>query len=198
MKQLVTAGELEHLSQERVWTELEKILGEKDAFLGLVVLNNCGALRTVLCDPNAQAMLDFVGRKGINLFNAMGVMDKFIALTHAFGYDAKWMHVMRIPSTVQKGYLMFNKVSDRFAVFDDLSPATKVQFLMDVGAFNNADTFGEIAEVLHWFAPTAKFTTFMRTVNAAKTVDCEAVALANKSNVATAIFVARTEAVEKA
>ncbi len=54
MRSIVAAGELEHLSQERVWRELERALGERDPDVFVQVLRDCDALRALL--PEVEAL----------------------------------------------------------------------------------------------------------------------------------------------
>jgi tRNA nucleotidyltransferase (CCA-adding enzyme) len=54
MADIVTQGELAHLSQERVWQELEKALGERNPEVFIQVLRACGALAELL--PEVEAL----------------------------------------------------------------------------------------------------------------------------------------------
>ncbi|TGD72491.1 multifunctional CCA addition/repair protein [Mangrovimicrobium sediminis] len=54
MAQIVADGELEHLSAERVWRELERALGERNPDVFVEVLRACGALQALL--PEVEAL----------------------------------------------------------------------------------------------------------------------------------------------
>jgi tRNA nucleotidyltransferase (CCA-adding enzyme) len=54
MASIVRAGELEHLPKERIWVEMEKALGERDADVFISVLQDCGALDILL--PEVAAL----------------------------------------------------------------------------------------------------------------------------------------------
>ena len=54
MASIVQAGELEHLPKERIWVEMEKALGERDAGVFISVLRDCGALANLL--PEVEAL----------------------------------------------------------------------------------------------------------------------------------------------
>ncbi|MFV0278964.1 MAG: multifunctional CCA addition/repair protein [Parahaliea sp.] len=54
MAQIVAAGELQHLSTERVWVEMERALGERDPDVFVAVLRDCGALADLL--PEVEAL----------------------------------------------------------------------------------------------------------------------------------------------
>ena len=45
MKTIVTSGELAHLASERLWTEMERSLGERSPEVFIDVLHKCGALK---------------------------------------------------------------------------------------------------------------------------------------------------------
>jgi len=53
MADIVAQGELAHLSAERVWTELERALGERDPDVFVAVLRQCGALAALLPEVDA-------------------------------------------------------------------------------------------------------------------------------------------------
>lgn len=53
MKQMVTAGECDHLIPERVWKEMVRALGEKSPVSFIKVLRACGALKVVLPEIDA-------------------------------------------------------------------------------------------------------------------------------------------------
>lgn len=53
MSQIVDADELEHLSIERVWVEMEKALGERNPQVFIEVLRECGALEKLLPEVDA-------------------------------------------------------------------------------------------------------------------------------------------------
>ncbi|MAT93527.1 MAG: multifunctional CCA addition/repair protein [Halioglobus sp.] len=54
MRDIVAAGELQHLPHERVWTELERALGERTPTEFVRVLHACGALQVLL--PEVEAL----------------------------------------------------------------------------------------------------------------------------------------------
>ena len=54
MAEIVAAGELTHLSTERVWVETEKALGEKNPEIYCQVLYDCGALQTLMPEVAAS------------------------------------------------------------------------------------------------------------------------------------------------
>jgi tRNA nucleotidyltransferase (CCA-adding enzyme) len=54
MSNIVSAGELQHLSIERVWVEMEKALGERNPDIFFEVLRSCGALASLL--PELEAL----------------------------------------------------------------------------------------------------------------------------------------------
>ncbi|MBU3673303.1 MAG: multifunctional CCA addition/repair protein [Sinobacteraceae bacterium] len=53
MRQMSASGELDALVPERVWRELERLLGESTPRAGIELLRDCGALRVVLPELDA-------------------------------------------------------------------------------------------------------------------------------------------------
>ena len=54
MTEIVSSGELAHLSVERIWVEMERALGERDPDVFFEVLRECGALADLL--PELEAL----------------------------------------------------------------------------------------------------------------------------------------------
>ncbi len=54
MAEIVAQGELGHLPPERVWTELQRALAERDPDVFITVLRDCGALRALL--PEVESL----------------------------------------------------------------------------------------------------------------------------------------------
>lgn len=54
MSTIVSSGELQHLSIERVWIEMDRALGERNPEVFFEVLRSCGALRALL--PEVEAL----------------------------------------------------------------------------------------------------------------------------------------------
>ncbi|GHD18708.1 multifunctional CCA protein [Halioglobus japonicus] len=54
MADIVAAGELAHLSKERIWVELEKAMGERNPEVFIEVLRECGALQHLI--PELEAL----------------------------------------------------------------------------------------------------------------------------------------------
>ena len=54
MNEIVSSGELQHLSIERVWVEMERALGERSPDVFIEVLRSCGALRALI--PELEAL----------------------------------------------------------------------------------------------------------------------------------------------
>ena len=54
MNEIVSSGELQHLSIERVWVEMERALSERSPDVFIEVLRSCGALRALI--PELEAL----------------------------------------------------------------------------------------------------------------------------------------------
>lgn len=53
MTKMSVSGELNHLVAERVWTEMEKAMGERSSAIFVKVLRDCGALQMILPEVDA-------------------------------------------------------------------------------------------------------------------------------------------------
>lgn len=53
MSEIVAQDELAHLPAERIWTELERALGERDPQVFIAVLRSCGALQKLIPEVDA-------------------------------------------------------------------------------------------------------------------------------------------------
>ena len=62
MAEIVNAGELPHLSTERIWVETEKALGEWHPEVFWQVLANCGALAVLLPELAVSQGIRALGR----------------------------------------------------------------------------------------------------------------------------------------
>ena len=178
MKQLVANNELQHLSQERVWVELEKILGEKNSTVGLRVLLEVGAIEKIFGEKAVNGAR-FALRDEAD-FDSMSVIAKFITLTGSAQFTHDDLHRLRVPSDFQKARQQFFNVGVKFANFETLSRDQKVQFMMDIGAFNNMTHFNAGFDALKFRVGDLAFSNIMHSLSVAiiraKSVDCAALA----------------------
>ena len=199
MFKLVANNELQHLSQERVWVELEKILGETNATIGCRLLLEVGAIEKIFGQKAVSGARFAVRDQGD--FDEMSVISKFIILTGSAQFTHDDLHRLRVPSDFQKARQQFFNVGVKFANFENLTRDQKVQFMMDIGAFNNMTHFSAGLDALKFRVGSLAFDRIMHSLNndiaTAKSVDCVKIAQAivgGGANIAQAIFNARSDA----
>lgn len=98
LKEMVTAGEFDHLEPARVWKEIEKGLMEDTPRPMFVILRNCGALARI---PHFKG-----GFRGQGLYQADLIEDKqwlplrirFAVIATEFGTDPKVYNDARVPT----------------------------------------------------------------------------------------------------
>lgn len=189
MRDLVINKQLDHLSKERIWVELEKILSEKNSIVGLKMLEDLGALESIL---GARVNLNDL----VEGFEKMDVLNKFVTLTNHIDYDPQTLAAMRIPSEIQKGHKMFADIFGSFMIFDILPASDKVRFIKRIDALGNTTTFRDIRDALTQNAMGHDQTkTLDASIKALKSMDCAAIAADAKSSkdIAAAIFNARVK-----
>lgn len=199
MKQIVGSGELDHLSKERIWVELEKILSEKNSLIGLQILEDIGAFKSIFgISPKNDGMRvrQVMMHDAVNnvKFEQLDVMNKFIALAHPFNFSKNDFSKMRIPLHVQNGFIMFNNIVSTFDVFDLLDAETKVKFIKQIDALGETTTFADIQGVLNWETMNvALVSTLDDAIVKIKSVECSNIAaqFKNGKDIADAIFNAR-------
>lgn len=189
MKQIVADGELHHVSRDRIWVELEKILGEKHTYFGLATLHFCGALSVVLQQPyNATfGMIRSAISGGVDRFDTLpNAYSKFAVLTElGFAYSDEDFATMRVPKVLQKQIKMMKKLDGKmYGLMHDVSAERQLEFVMDSGFANQM--FLEVFPTLVFMDRAEPdqdqlFDDVMTLVNVVKTVDCAAIASASKN-----------------
>lgn len=141
MKQLVDAGELDHLTPERVWTEMHKAMTEPTPDQFFLVMDVVGALQVVLPE------LDFNDGVQDNLNRALDLppIDRFAALfAHNLPTQIEAMlDRVKAPKDVQGRAVRVRKLSELLCA--GLTPVSVVDTLQALGAFNRHD-FREVIE----------------------------------------------------
>lgn len=92
-RQLVDAGELDALSADRVWAEIEKLYGEPDTNVGLLMLDAVGALKT----PRLKGLIA-PGTYDSKTSPSLQVVDKLFFTTTIARMDVKQLAEFRIPT----------------------------------------------------------------------------------------------------
>lgn len=204
MKQLVDSGELDHLTRERVWVEIEKMLSEKDAHVGIKVLLEIGALQRLFGDniafhiPTMTSLAD-----SLEGFRNLDIIGKFCW----FSFGSKWtdqqMQNMKIPRHFQQAHVMFDKVLTKFHMILGAYPSELMEFLELTAALKTSHVFESIKGALANSSVSnteKRFAQIELAKQAALSVDCESIAKHYKSGpiIAEAIREERIFAIEQA
>lgn len=204
MKQLVFSGELKHVSRDRIWVELEKILGEKHTYFGLATLQFCGALSEVLQLPIAytREMIRSSISGGVDRFDTLpDAYSKFAVLTElGFAYSENDLSDMRVPVVLRKQMKMLKKLDGKlYGLMHDVSVERQLEFVIDTGFANQM--FLDVFPTLVFLDNAdddmdALFDDVMTLVAVVKSVDCTAIAAVSK-NIPQDIKDARLNALRK-
>lgn len=207
MSKLVRTGELDHLTRERVWVEMEKIFSEKN--------NSAGALGTLYYIGALEHL--FGGEVGANvrqiskgpeddiyMFENMDAVSKFVT----FSLHAEWteedMQRMKIPRDFQKAHLMFQRVKDDFKSIFRNDPEFLLNFIESTDLLKACKVFSSIMAALMFNCSDdgQAIQRMIRVKNIAEAVaavDCGAIAEGIKDGreIAARIKVARLAAIAK-
>ena len=209
MQELVESGELDHLTRERVWVEIEKLLMEKkNSIGGILTLHVIGALDRLFgweigkhIETISKCSDDHIRR-----FEALDVTSKF-AVFSLFG---KWsddeMQAMKFPKDFQQAHKLYKKLNTRFLTIQTEGAESMMVFLEDAGLLRNSNAFGHITGAL-WAFVASHFgdDTAMRCMSrvrrageAALSVDCATLStgMKNGKEIAAKIRAARVEAID--
>jgi hypothetical protein len=199
MVRLVTQGELDHLSRERVWVELEKILNSEFAFEGIKILRDVGALQR-LFHPNFGGIISFLTAKK---FNSINPIAKFTLLSGLCNFSKEDMYRFKAPVDFINGvfmlYHMFDGL-DNWKNLDDQDVVKKLDIVEELGFLGNLKTFENTRAAFSLTIPN--WETIEREIrdiaDVAKTVDCAAIASRHKNgkDIALAIHNARLNAIQ--
>ncbi len=140
MKELVEKGELNHVTVERIWIELEKSMSSTtQPFVFFSVLEECGALKVVLPE------LHPIDPEWENMLPELSADERIAALfLNSFDNDIDVMSErMHMPVHIKRLAIHATAVARIFRVVDP-TPATLVQTLNIIDAFRSSDIFGVI------------------------------------------------------
>jgi hypothetical protein len=137
MSRMVTMGELDHLTPERVWKELEKLLLENDMIWGLEILDQCGALNRLfgfeLLDTDKK-LLDKAMLTDAPIESLCTVLFRNCDIN-------KLETIIKFPSSVKETIELYQKYHDFIIVFDRLLSKEKIDILKNIGALRQSLTF---------------------------------------------------------
>ena len=208
MHQLVESGELDHLTRERVWVEIEKLLSEKkDSIGGILTLHAVGALDR-LFGWNIGEHIATISKREVEVvesFERLDVVSKFVVFSFFGNWSEKEMQAMKFPREFQQAHTMYKKLLVSFMHVMDKDADEMMTFLEDAGLMRTSNTFGHITGAL-WFSTASHFgenasmrrmSRIRRCGEAAHSVDCAAISagVKNGKEIAAKIRAARVEAI---
>lgn len=209
MHQLVESGELDHLTRERVWVEIEKLLSEKkDSIGGILTLHAVGALDR-LFGWNIGEHIATISKREVEVvesFERLDVVSKFAVFSFFGNWSEKEMQTMKFPREFQQAHTMYKKLLVPFMHVMDKDADEMMAFLEDAGLMRTSNTFGHITGAL-WFSTASHFgehasmrrmSRIRRCGEAAQSVDCVAISagMKNGKEIAAKIRAARVEAID--
>ena len=209
MHQLVESGELDHLTRERIWVEIEKLLSEKkDSIGGILTLHAVGALDR-LFGWNIGEHIATISKRETTVteaFEQLDVVPKFAVFSFFGQWTEKEMQAMKFPREFQQAHVLYRKLVVPFMHVMEQDAEGMMGFLEDAGLLRTSNTFGHITGAL-WFSTASHFgdeasrrrmTRIRRCGAAAQTVDCTALSagMKNGKEIAAKIRAARVEAID--
>lgn len=209
MHQLVESGELDHLTRERVWVEIEKLLLEtKDSIGGILTLHAVGALDRLFGHNIGEhiATISKLNDEVRQSFERLDLTSKFAI----FSFFGKWtedeMQVMKIPREFQQSHTLYKKINTSMWHVLQYEAEDMLKFLEDAGLLRNSSSFGRITGALwhstatHWSDDFALkcMSRIRQAGEAAMSVDCAALSagMKNGKEIAAKIRAARVAAIE--
>lgn len=185
MRVLSTSGELDHLTPERVWTEIDKALGEKSPHVFFQVLRNCGALKVLL--PEVDRLFgipqraDFHPEVDTGLHTLMTVEQsarisadrkvRFSALVHDLGKGTTSPDILpRHIGHEERGIPLVEHLCDRLRVPNDYRelaiPVTRLHLLCHKAFELRPITLLKIFRAADAFRKPERFELFLQAVEA--------------------------------
>lgn len=136
-RKMVESGELNHLTKERVWKELEKALNEKEPGRFFGVLEECGALRVVF--PHmGEDFPDFISHAEAKL--------NFCILVKCSSDQDAFINDLGVVPTE---YMRFFRVYEVFyKVPGSLITSSIVDMFYEADAYRDSETFLEVLDAL--------------------------------------------------
>jgi len=204
MKHLVKSGELDNLSRERVWVELEKILSSKFAMAGINALLKCGAGKRLFGAWFGAWDNDWTTA---SVFNSVSPISKFVYLNRFVMVNSEVIDLFqawKVPKDFIAATIMFNRCADILSQWNhfasDFRAEMELQLIGDLGLLGNRTTFDALEgafqlSIIDWVNIKKKIEAAPVKV---KSVDCAAIAanLKDGKQIAAAIRTARINALK--
>lgn len=209
MHQLVESGELDHLTRERIWVEIEKLLSEKkDSIGGILTLHAVGALDRLFGWNIGEhiATISKCETAVTEAFERLDVVSKFAVFSFFGQWTEKEMQAMKFPREFQQAHVLYRKLVVPFIHVMERDAEGMMEFLEDAGFLRTSNTFGHITGALLFStashfgdeASRRRMIRIRRCGEAAQTVDCTALSagMKNGKEIAAKIRAARVEAID--
>lgn len=209
MHRLVESGELDHLTRERIWVEIEKLLMEKkNSIGGIITLHVVGALDRLFGWNIGEHIVTIskMNDETIAAFEALDVTSKFAVFSFFGQWTEDTMNIMKFPKDFQKAHVMYRNLVVPFMHVMEKNADEMMSFLEDAGLMRNSNAFGHITGALcfsaaiHFgnHAAIRRMSRIRRCGEAAHTVDCAALSsgMKNGKEIAAKIRAARVEAID--
>ena len=213
MEKLVESGELDHLTRERVWVEVEKMLDEVvDSAAAFKTLVDVGAFGLLFGDAACLAVndlnsLSYVFKKRFENFS---LTSKFAIISSSANWTEKEMQSMKIPREYQQAHLLFKKIKNDFVTILDKNAEELLKFVENAGMLRQSFAFENIMGALLFelsvkcdnritvFEKARQAVFAARAKKAVLSVDCEKLAsgLTNGKEIAMKIRAARIAALQ--
>lgn len=149
MKSIVSEGEFDNLTSERVWKEFEKVLTEKEILNFFKVLNECEALAK-LPGFSSNVNLDYLQH-----IETRGISSRNQKLISAFHFiDNKHLDLWKMPSEEKNLILNFKEFKDKQNFYSNLNVEDKLFFIAKTKSIHNInknkELFDSIVDYVSW------------------------------------------------
>ena len=170
MRELVNAGELDHLTAERVWAEFEKAMGEEFPSRFFWTLDACGALRKLM--PELHRAIIFTGlslERAIMLETEL--VDRFMILFSTITRDAveSVCERLKAPTEVKVMSLKFNRFLEAMSQ-PNIDAEAMMALMKELDMFRHPDQVRKMVAVSILCRTDSTAFSFMRAFRAASKV----------------------------
>lgn len=194
-KRLIQSGEIDLISKERVWKELEKGFSEDHAEEMFKFFDEIGAL-------NAEPLASFVDDLFIGKFDQFRHLNKkYKSILILKSISDKEALRLKIPNEVQKVKKIFNEFEKLH--IDDFNNENVFNFVSIIRDFNSQEvilaqqaSFGWAIHRLHAKTWAKNFDKLMKAVDAINLIDFEKVVEGDKSTIKDRVKAAKMKAIE--
>ena len=148
MKELVSAGELDHLTPERVWAELEKAVGEDHPSRFFWTMENCGATQVLFPELSRVIIETGFGLEKLVLLQRP-LVERMMTLfrTNSPEQIEEVCSRVRAPTEIRTMAVKFVRFSEGLMVPVKLEPEAVLDLMKRLDLFRHPDHALRLAEV---------------------------------------------------